>query len=262
MSAPLTRTTVEVGDYVTRPGSDISPLQQIQVGRILAIRDGVAYIVGRTTALDPYRLIETAADTLELAPEVSGPIDVGIIGQVYVEKAATLADRISDIRDARDQAQRDLDTERDRYAEREAEAEALRREVANLRSREGGTATAEANARLAMLRDQYESFQRDVRDLAIQKAGELGWCRSGLNEALEQLGLEPHSDLYRVPVEVIVRRTLYVEVNSSDDRQAWRDVDAMSGYDLMERLEGDDVPEGWEHYSHDAATSGIELVED
>lgn len=153
----------------------------------------------------------------------------------------------------RDEARRDLDTERDRYAEREAEAEQLRAEVVSLR-------------------DKHEQFRQTVVDTAMRYAQRHDWC-SVVREALSEMGL-PVTTRYRVRTTVFTRHEggdwmaqreyVYVTVESTDANQAWRDVDALQGSDATDALEtaGVTLPDGWEFDHFDASTSDVEEVDD
>lgn len=56
---------------------------------------------------------------------------------------------------------------------------------------------------------ELDRFREQVRDVAISVKKEMGWCLPGLNERLNELGLEPYAERWQVPVEV----TYYVTVD-------------------------------------------------
>lgn len=132
MTEPVTNyRTIVPGDYVSR-----LEYPAIAEGRVLAVRDDRAFVVGRTTNSAPYRLIETSLASLTLNPAVSDDVTIEKIGEAYVEKAALIkAD----------------------YDARVAEVEALRDRV--------------QEAEVA-----HEAFRKQVVDTAMEYARRHDWC--------------------------------------------------------------------------------------
>ncbi len=64
------------------------------------------------------------------------------------------------------------------------------------------------------------SFRDQVREVAIRVAGENGWCDSGLNEVLDELGLDPKTSTWLVEVEVTARQTRTVSVEAVSEEAA------------------------------------------
>lgn len=73
----------------------------------------------------------------------------------------------------------------------------------------------EARRHAAAALRQLESFKQRVRETAIEVHKEQEWCREGLNERLEQLGLDPYSPTFCVTALVTVTGTV-----EADDRNA------------------------------------------
>lgn len=93
--------------------------------------------------------------------------------------------------------------------------EELEKIVADLR-RDGGVVAAELASERAASRD----FQKLVRDTAIRVAEEQSWCDQGLNEVLEELGLEPKNKTYRVTVRVFAYQDVETEISAASENQA------------------------------------------
>lgn len=51
---------------------------------------------------------------------------------------------------------------------------------------------------------ELEAYKEQVREVAIRVADDQGWCRDGLNETLEELGLKKFVKKYLVTVQVKV----------------------------------------------------------
>lgn len=66
------------------------------------------------------------------------------------------------------------------------------------------------------LMTSYQEFKRQVRNIAIEQHHEGRWCRAGLNEKLEELGLEPYIPRYMVHMTVEV----VLEVSADDESDA------------------------------------------
>lgn len=78
----------------------------------------------------------------------------------------------------------------------------------------------------------FDTFRTNVRDMAIEKAGELNWCDPGLNEALIELGLEPKTR--RFDVQFTVSQTVTVTVEAADEYTARREAeDNYEGAELV-----------------------------
>lgn len=83
-----------------------------------------------------------------------------------------------------------------------------------------GALETERNAaqdRAATAIAHLEVFQEQVRDVAIRAHKDGIWCRSGMNEKLEELGLELYHPRYRVVANVVITATVD---NAEDDSQA------------------------------------------
>lgn len=108
---------------------------------------------------------------------------------------------------------RDLDVAR-------AEAASLRRDIGTIRA-------------------QSDVFRDKVRVVAIRVAGEQGWCTEGLNDVLDELGLDPHVTKWQVEVHVVASQTVMVEVEADSDEAAQTKVE-QGDYDLSDDLRDDD----------------------
>ena len=73
----------------------------------------------------------------------------------------------------------------------------------------------DAQRRESQARADLDRFKRDVRELAIETAREQGWCYSGLNDALEQLGLERVVTKYSV--RAVIELDFMVEIGDDFD---------------------------------------------
>jgi hypothetical protein len=82
------------------------------------------------------------------------------------------------------------------------------------------TAFDTATAETANVRREYDAFRDQVRDVAIRVAEDEGWCDSGLNEVLRELGLPPKTTTWRVPVVARAEQVVYVEVEAADEDEA------------------------------------------
>lgn len=66
---------------------------------------------------------------------------------------------------------------------------------------------------------RLETFKSTVRDKAIEVAEEHGWCKEGLNEVLEELGLDRVPTKFKVLVQVVITHWEEVEADNEDDAQ-------------------------------------------
>jgi hypothetical protein len=68
-----------------------------------------------------------------------------------------------------------------------------------------------------------DAFRIQVRDVAIDVASEQGWCESGLNRRLEELGLDPVLGTAEWTIEVngTVTVTFHGERPDPDDAREW-----------------------------------------
>jgi hypothetical protein len=113
---------------------------------------------------------------------------------------------------------------------------------------------------LSTLRTEYDNFRTQVRDLAIEKREEMNFCVPGLNEALEELGLEPMTRRFKVPVTITATQEVYVEVEATDAEAAREEVeeDWELAWDVRENGRYD-----WNHESQSVAnTYSIEEMTD
>ena len=69
---------------------------------------------------------------------------------------------------------------------------------------------------------RHEAFRTQVRDVAIRVAEEQGWCDDGLNDVLDELGLDP-KEFPRQRITVKVTRTFTIEAtpNRLDPDEEW-----------------------------------------
>lgn len=105
----------------------------------------------------------------------------------------------------------------------------------------------EANRRDANSRAALAQFQQEVREVAIRVADEQGWCDSGLNEVLEELGLDS-KEPPRVKATITVTMDVTGEVN--------RPITEISSDWILNsfqshRLENDPMDSDWEDVSVD-----------
>jgi hypothetical protein len=68
--------------------------------------------------------------------------------------------------------------------------------------------------RLRNAAEDLDAYKQQVRDKAIEVAGEQGWCKSGLNETLRELDIEPVADSWRRTALV---RIVYLCDNEEDE---------------------------------------------
>jgi hypothetical protein len=118
-------------------------------------------------------------------------------------------------------------------------AEAIHAQTAEAQQIESLTAQlTEAHQQHAAVEHRLEAFRSQVRDLAIDKIKDGSICRSGTNEALEQLGLRPY-----IP-KFVARLAVEVTVNGveADDEVDARDVvrDNLSVW-----MDDEDVASNW-----------------
>jgi hypothetical protein len=72
---------------------------------------------------------------------------------------------------------------------------------------------AEAREARRIDNERYAEFRQQVRQKAKDVADEQGWCRTGMNLALEDLGLDPFIEHYRVTATI----TAVFDVTGSED---------------------------------------------
>lgn len=73
---------------------------------------------------------------------------------------------------------------------------------------------------LAQLKTEFEAYKKQVRDVAIEVAAEQGWCDDGLNERLQELGLEPMARQWEVTVTLLGRQEVKIRVTAASDDAA------------------------------------------
>jgi hypothetical protein len=108
------------------------------------------------------------------------------------------------------------------------------------------TRITELEAILRRQRDTHDAFKQKVREVAISVREEMGWCLSGLNDRLEQLGLE----LVEVEWEVMATVSLRLTVTAADEDSA--------------RAQAEDVINDAVSYpveSHDVYIDSVEVTE-
>lgn len=162
--------------------------------------------------------------------------------QAYVDEAQRLRDRLAEALDA-------LRTTRDQVAqlghlqERSARVDRLIEDLGRERA-------------------AFAAFKDQVRELAIDKAAELGWCTPGLNDALRELGLDPKVTRWDVAVDVTLTGTVTVTVEADTEDDALDQVNGWSHYSLASELSdmGEGIPDGWD--VHEFTAEGAEGVED
>lgn len=78
---------------------------------------------------------------------------------------------------------------------------------------------AELQGQISLVDARLVAFKAEVRDKAIEVAEERGWCDEGLNEVLEELGLEPKTTGWTgtVTVRVYGYQDVEVEIEQADD---------------------------------------------
>lgn len=69
--------------------------------------------------------------------------------------------------------------------------------------------------RLSQAHLALDEFKTQVREKAIEVAKENGWCKDGLNEVLDELGLERYNDSYTVTVSMEV--VINVDLEGASD---------------------------------------------
>ena len=99
--------------------------------------------------------------------------------------------------------------------EQDEAIEALRSTLCCIGAQAGKALRDLAEAREARRTDneRYGQFRAQVRQKAKDVAEEQGWCRPGLNAALQDLGLDPFIEHYRVTATI----TAVFEVTGSED---------------------------------------------
>jgi len=99
--------------------------------------------------------------------------------------------------------------------EQDEAIEALRSTLCCIGAQAGKALRDVAEAREARRIDneRYAQFRTQVRQKAKDVAEEQGWCRPGLNAALQDLGLDPFIEHYRVTATI----TAVFEVSGSED---------------------------------------------
>lgn len=117
------------------------------------------------------------------------------------------------------------------------------------------TALATAHGQNEAMARQHSEFRVLVRDTAIRVAEEQSWCRPGLNEVLDELGLEQHVTRFRVPIIVEAKQTVWVEVEADSEDAA---CDQITDEDVDLAVEKDDWEiEDWNKDSY----SSIEALD-
>jgi hypothetical protein len=72
---------------------------------------------------------------------------------------------------------------------------------------------SEAHARISRVFREFDQFKAHVREVAIQAHHDGHFCKSGMNEKLRELDLEPYQTKYSVFLDVRV----YAYVQGADD---------------------------------------------
>jgi hypothetical protein len=108
--------------------------------------------------------------------------------------------------------------------------------------------------------DEYKAL---VLRVALEMQADHGWCDSGTQEVLDDLGLQ-RTHRHRVRVKVTATRYFYAEVDAKSDTEAWEAVDAMDSGEVWEAIERYDEDQmstlgGWDHESHDSSTTTYQL---
>lgn len=78
----------------------------------------------------------------------------------------------------------------------------------------------------SITRSQLElrNFKGEVRRVAIDVAEEQNWCKSGLNERLEELGLDPVPYTFNIDASITVNFQIEEATDEDDAREQARDV--------------------------------------
>lgn len=100
---------------------------------------------------------------------------------------------------------------------------------------------------LAALRTEFDAYKARVRQEAIDASVAEGWCESGLNAALQRLGLEPHHPVrdYSVSVTFTATRRGTVNITAPDEDEAFEMVGEMSVQDAHQAAFGRPVSGAW-----------------
>ena len=123
----------------------------------------------------------------------------------------------------------------------------------------------EARVEARSVRAEFDHFKRLVRETAIQVAADQGWCRSGLNGTLQELGLEKVPEYFEVEVEVTARQTLTIIVRAEDLEANGVDVDTGSAEEWVTQDRRDCVTDEldgneWSFSSDDVDVKSVEVV--
>jgi hypothetical protein len=111
----------------------------------------------------------------------------------------------------------------------------------------------ELTAQTERLQQQLENFREQVRKEAIRVAREQDWCDNGLNETMDNLGLDRVTDEDKlVPckaeITVIAYRSFTVDLEATDDDDAYDKAGGLTERDLVDK--GVVIPDGWTFSEH------------
>jgi hypothetical protein len=82
------------------------------------------------------------------------------------------------------------------------------------------TRALEAEGREAALRRELDQLKVSIHTVGARVRDEQGWCRSGFNEVMRELGLPEAPERFVVDVEVTATQTVRVEVEADILRDA------------------------------------------
>jgi hypothetical protein len=88
----------------------------------------------------------------------------------------------------------------------------------------------EEHFRVVNAQTTLDSFRDQVREKAIEVAKENNFCNGGLNEVLEELGLQPLPSVFTVEIEFTATQTVTVEISAEDLYEDQRDEDGVRSY--------------------------------
>jgi hypothetical protein len=154
---------------------------------------------------------------------MTDPAHPGVVHQLHPAKAVRVGDEVVGSWDDPDEtpiaAVVRLNNE---VIEKERELLRLNERLGRIETELGSvrTALATAHGQHESMARQHGEFRVLVRDTAIRVADEQSWCRPGLNEVLEELGLERHVTRFRVPITVQAKQTVWVEVEAESEDAA------------------------------------------
>lgn len=83
---------------------------------------------------------------------------------------------------------------------------------------------AEVRSRMSSIMSRFETFKSEVKRVAIEQMREGRWCHQGMNEKLEELGIEPYAPRYVVSMTVDLLLEVYADDESDAEDTAKQDL--------------------------------------